>query len=165
MPHSQLEWDSYIRAVLNENRLARMAVDHVKGRLWDNAHSMEGSLSRGQIARVDRDLEGTYVVRVFAAFESALRSYERWWHPDRPRQEFPTAATMINEIGDHQEDNIARRRKREIGLQIRAQVREVRKTRNFWAHDDEDQTDSPLPIERVTERLLAYIRKMPLEWA
>ena len=126
---------------------------------------MGGTLSRDQIALVSLKLEGRYVVRVFAAFESALRSYERWWHPNRIRKEFPTAATMIDEIGAHREDNVARRRKREIGLQIRERVHEVRRTRNFWAHADDSQCDYPLPIEQATERLLAYIRKMPLEWA
>jgi hypothetical protein len=50
-----------------------VAVDHVTDRLRDDPHYLEGSLSREKISRVSRNLEGTYVVRVFAAFESALR--------------------------------------------------------------------------------------------
>ena len=140
MPHLQRDWILYIRAVLNEYQSARVAVDHVAGQLQVDANFLEG-LSREKIARVRNYLEGTYVVRVFAAFESALRSYEQWWHPGRPKDERPTAATMIDQIGAHKEDNVARRRKREIGLQIRERVHEARKTRNYWVHDDEGQID------------------------
>ena len=164
MPHSRSDWILYIRAVSKEYGSARLAVDHVQNQLRDDAHYMDGTLTRDEIAHVSRYLEGTYIVRMFAAFESALRSYERWWHPTRTRRERPDAATMIDEIGAHKEDNVAPRRKREIGLQIRARVHEARQTRNYWAHDDKDQIELPLTIDQLTSRLLAYIQKMPLEW-
>ncbi len=52
---------------------------------------------REYLPSADKNLEGTYIVRIFAAFEAALRSYDRY-HLNDPERE-TRAATMIDQLG------------------------------------------------------------------
>lgn len=165
MPYLQRDWWRHINDVGLEYEASRVAVARLAEQVRANANVLadEPTARRGLSRALDH-LEGTYLVRVFAAFESALRSYERWWHPDRVGVTRVDASQMIDEIGARNAEDVPRRRKRAIGNQIRTRVHEVRRSRNYWAHDDADAIDVPMPFGRAKTCLLEYIDKMPLEW-
>ena len=54
-------------------------------------------VAREYLSQADKNLEGTYIVRLFAAFEAALRSFDRAKHNDPARE--TEAAIMIDQIG------------------------------------------------------------------
>lgn len=165
MPYSRLEWWRSINEVGREYEASRVAVARLAGQLLADPNLLNDEpQARQGLPQASRNLEGTYVVRVFAAFESALRSYERWWHPERVGTARVDASQMIDEIGARHAPDIPRRTKRPIGLQIRERVHEVRRSRNYWAHDEADAVARPMPFGRARECLLAYIDKMPNEW-
>ena len=163
MLYHQSDWWNYINEVGKEYEASRVAIIRLTNQVAVNANVLDDEpRARGGLSRASRNLEGTYLVRVFAAFESALRSYERWWHPNRETR--VDASQMIDEIGARKADDIPRRHKRVIGTQIRERVQLVRRSRNYWAHDDADAVADPMPLERATMCVLEYINKMPLEW-
>ena len=166
MPYHQSDWWHYIYDVGKEYEASRVAVARLTDQVRANANVLaDEPEARSGLSRASQNLEGTYLVRVFAAFESALRSYERWWHSERVGQTRVDVSQMIDEIGARNADDVPRRRKRAIGTQIRARVHQVRRSRNFWAHDDADAIEVPMPLQRAKMCLLEYIDKMPLEWA
>ncbi|MBX9679130.1 MAG: hypothetical protein K2X38_10240 [Gemmataceae bacterium] len=71
---------------------------------------------------------------------------------------------MIDEIGARFAENVPRLHKRVIGTQIRDRVHRVRRSRNYWAHDDADAVGAPMSFEQAKSSLLEYIDKMPHEW-
>jgi hypothetical protein len=165
MPYLQSDWWRYINDVGKEYEASRVAVARLTDQVRMNANVLaEEPVARSGLSRASQNLEGTYVVRIFAAFESALRSYERWWHPARIGETRVDASQMIDEIGARNADDVPRRRKRAIGTQIRERVHQVRRSRNYWAHDDADAMGDPMSLERAKMCLLDYIAKMPLEW-
>jgi hypothetical protein len=165
MPYHRTEWWRYVNEVVMEYEASRVAVARLTDQVRANANVLaDEPKARSGLSAASQNLERTYLVRVFAAFESALRSYERWWHPERIGVTPGDASQMIDEIGARNADDVPRRRKRAIGTQIRERVHEVRRSRNFWAHDDEDAIDVPMPLVRAKMCLLEYLDKMPLEW-
>jgi hypothetical protein len=165
MPYHRSDWWRYINEVGQEYEASRVAVARLTDQVHENANVLaDEPKARSGLLRASQNLEGTYLVRIFAAFESALRSYERWWHPERVGETRVDASQMIDEIGARNADDVPRRHKRAIGTQIRNRVHQVRRSRNFWAHDDADAIDVPMPLQRAKMCLLEYIDKMPLEW-
>ncbi len=58
-----------------------MAVDRLKDQVVATPELLKKEeRTRAYLRDTDRNLEGTYLVRLFAAFEAALRSYDRARH-------------------------------------------------------------------------------------
>jgi hypothetical protein len=108
---------------------------------------------REYLSSADTNLEGTYTIRIFAAFEAALRSYDRY-HFDDPERE-TKAATMIDQLGALNHIRVR--------IPIRDGVHCVRRIRNFWDHDSDDEPN-PIPINRVRGLLQAYLDRFPKSW-
>ncbi len=105
------------------------------------------------LRRADRNLEGTYLVRLFAAFEAALRSYDRARHNDPTREE--NASVLIDTTGG--------RRGQGISVAVRAGAHAVRRVRNYWAHET-DVAPEPMTITDARARLQKYLAWLPDEW-
>ena len=123
MPYRRFDWHQHITEVWGEYRSARAAVDRLK----DAVAATPDLLKKDPVAReylhdAHRNLAGTYIVRLFAAFEAALRSYDRAKHNDPTRR--TDAAVMIDEI--------AGKRGRGIQMGVRQRAHEVRRVRNYW---------------------------------
>jgi hypothetical protein len=154
MPYRRFDWHEHIRDVWGEARAARLAID----RLRDEVTAAPDLLNKDPVAReylreAHRNLEGTYIVRLFAAFEAALRSYDRARHNDPDRM--TDASVMIDEIGG--------KRGRGIQTGIRRRAHEVRRVRNFWAHES-DEDPRPMTVDDARARLQAYLHELPDEW-
>jgi hypothetical protein len=98
MPNRRFDWHEHVKDVEGEYKAARVAVDRLKAELVSTPDVFSGSdKTRAYLREADRNLEGTYLVRLFAAFEAALRSYDRARHGDPKRDE--VAAVLIDSIG------------------------------------------------------------------
>jgi hypothetical protein len=99
---------------------ARLAVSRLKEQVNADANIVAGEHGvRVHLSSADANLEGTYIVRIFAAFEAALRSYDRF-HFDDPDRE-TRASIMIDQLGGL----------KRIHITIRDGVHRVRRIRNF----------------------------------
>ncbi len=139
MPYRRFEFHQRLTEVCGEYEAARVAVDRLRGDLIatpDLGKRLEAAV-RDHLEAAHRNLEGTYIVRLFAAFEAALRSCDRSKHKDPTRQ--TDASIMIDEIGG--------KRNRGIPLSVREGAHAVRRVRNFWAHES-DEDPGPMSIDK-----------------
>ena len=91
--------------------------------------------------------------RLFAAFEAALRSYDRGRHGDPNREE--TASVLIDSTGG--------RRGQGISAKDRQGAHDVRLMRNYWAHES-DQVPPPMAIAAARARLQKFLAWLPDSW-
>ena len=154
MPYLLSEWRAHIQEVWGEYQAAKFAVLRLHEQVNADANIVAGEHgAREYLSSADTNLEGTYTIRIFAAFEAALRSYDRY-HFDDPERE-TKAATMINQLGALNHIRVR--------IPIRDGVHCVRRIRNFWAHDSDDEPN-PIPINGVPGLLQAYLDRFPKSW-
>jgi hypothetical protein len=152
MPRYRDSWHDYIKRIEREYGAVRMAFD----RLVVDVRKKPDILKKGDPIRVGirdahENLEGTYIIRLFAAFEAALRSYVQAEHPAWSTKE----ATMIDQVGD--------RRGHGVRQLLRDQAHLVRRARNFWAHDDDAEIVA-LDIATARGHLQEYLAELPERW-
>jgi hypothetical protein len=154
MLYRRFDWHEHIREVWGEYWSAREAVDRLRAAVVKTPDLLEkNSPARKHLRDADENLEGTYFVRLFAAFEAALRSYDRAVHHDMTRE--TDAATLIDQIGG--------KRGRGIQMSIRTGAHEVRLVRNFRAHES-DTDPGAMTIDEARARLQRYLSELPDEW-
>ena len=154
MPYRRFDWHEYISQVWREHRSVQAAADYFIHAVVATPDLLKHDVEvRKSLRRADANLEGTYIVRLFASFEAALRSYDRARHKDPSRT--ADASVMIDEIGG--------RKGRGIEAKIREGAHEVRRVRNYWAHDA-DGDPAPMSIDEARSRLQAFLSALPDEW-
>ena len=126
MPYHRSDWHEHIVEVWGEYKSVRAAVDRLRASVISTPDILKNDrVAPEYLVQVDKNLEGTYIVRLFAAFEAALRSFDRAKHNDPARE--TKAAVMI--------DKTAGKRGRGIQQSIRDRAHDVRRVRNYWAHE------------------------------
>ena len=153
MPYRRFDWHERIRAVENEYKSVRIAVDRLKSAVASDPTVLGKDPKPANLGAADRNLEGTYLVRLFAEFESALRSYDRARHADPTRK--TEASTLIDTIGG--------RRGQGISDSVRQGAHTVRRVRNHWTHE-RDATPDPMSIAEARARLQNFLSWLPEEW-
>jgi len=154
MPNRRFDWHEHINDVEGEYKAARTAIDRLKAQVVATPDILNrDDATRAYLRKVDRNLEGTYLVRLFAAFEAALRSYDRARHNDPSRD--LVAAVLIDTTGG--------RRGQGISAAVREGAHAVRVARNYWAHENEAMV-SPMTIAHARARLQTYLSWLPEEW-
>lgn len=147
MPHKH-EWQSRIKAVEREYVAMRQAADRFRQAALDDPTILTANLRHGEIIVASRNLEGTYVVRLFAEFETGVREF--WaanWNT------FPKMADLL--------EGLAARR--EIPDTERENAHLVREYRNSLVHEREDQPE-PVRIAIARGRLCKFFSFLPAEW-
>jgi len=156
MPNRRFDWHERIKDVEGEYKAARLAVD----RLSEDVAVAPDILKRRDETRAylrdaAQNLEGTYLVRLFAAFEAALRSYDRSRHKDADR-DLP-ASRLIDVTGG--------RRGQGISVAVREGAHRVRHVRNYWAHELNLILARPnMTLAEARARLQRYLSWLPEEW-
>lgn len=85
MPNRRFDWHEHIKDVEKEYKAVRLAVDRLAALLSATPDVIVDDEIRACLRSAYANLEGTYIVRLFAAFEAALRSYDRARHNDPTR--------------------------------------------------------------------------------
>ena len=101
-----------------------------------------------------RRLEPTYLVRLWAEFETALRSYRRRvvGNPDDNIRAFD----LVNWAKGIEEG-------RKVDAGVRDRVHEVREYRNSLVHERDD-TAPTVRTDEARRRLSTYLAKLPDQW-
>jgi hypothetical protein len=143
MPYHRFDWHEHIREVWGEYWSAQEAVRRLKTEFERTPDLLEKKFASGQTpSRCAQESGRAYIVRLFAAFEAALRSFDQAHYNDPNRA--TDAATMIDQIGGQ--------RVRRIQTSVRDDAHAVRKVRNFWAHES-DVNPGPMTIDEAKSRL------------
>ncbi len=104
------------------------------------------------VQRAANDLEATYFIRLFSAFEGILKEHLAKNHPSVPAAEEAKSVWLI--------DRVSKLQKPRIEDPLRARVHEVRKYRNYLVHPD----GSLLPFVQFSDalaRLTRFVDKLP----
>jgi hypothetical protein len=147
MPHNH-EWQSRIKAVEREYVAMRQAADLFRQTALNDPTVLLGNLRHGEIIAASRNLEGTYLIRLFAEFETGARQY--WnanWETDPKTVDLLNGLAARCGIPDVQRDN----------------AHLVRDHRNALVHEREDQPEA-VPIAVARSYLCQFFSFLPPRW-
>ncbi|UUO07625.1 hypothetical protein M4951_04785 [Blastopirellula sp. J2-11] len=145
---SRHQWQSRIKSVEREF----VAIRQGTNRFLDHAQSdptiLLADLRQGEIVSASRNLEGTYIMRLFAEFETGARQFwdETWG----------TEIKTFNLF-----EGLAARRGIPDTDRINGHL--VRDYRNSLVHERDEQPD-PLSIALARRYLCTFFSYLPVEW-
>jgi hypothetical protein len=142
-------WGTRIKSVEREYVTARLAMDRLDQHTRDNPAVLKGDLRFRHIGAASARLEGTYLLRLFAEFEIALRHFLRASNIRAPRNAEP----LINKIRD----------RAHIANDDALNVHAVRDYRNTLIHDDA-QPAPPVSIGDATRDLGTFLAWLQRYW-
>jgi hypothetical protein len=147
MPH-RYEWQSRIKAVEREYMAMRQAADRFLKAAIQDPTILRRSLRYGEIAIASRMLEGTYVIRLFAEFETGAR--QCWganWTTEPKTTDLLNGLAARCGIPDTQCEN----------------AHLVRDYRNNLVHEREDDP-TVVPIATARSHLCCFFSFLPERW-
>ena len=143
-------WLQRIRGVEREHLAAQLAAAQLLSRAAHDS-SILGSLLKYKDVRVmAARLEGTYIVRLFAEFETGLRLF---WPTARNADPPGRTVDLI--------DGLAATRR--IPAQVRTNAHGVREFRNALVHEREIAVD-PIPLAEARAHVCRFFSYLPQNW-
>jgi hypothetical protein len=142
------EWLERIKAVWREYLVARRAVDDFVAAPERSQSALPPNTKLRDAQAMNGNLEGTYLIRLFAAFESGLRSYYATL-----KVTTPPAADLI--------DSIAARRN--VPDDLREEVHGVREYRNSLVHEGNEAVEA-VELGEARSRLCTFFARLPDDW-
>ena len=126
------------------------------GSPWPATPSLPTKTSPRDLVAAAEQVESTYLIRMWAEFETALRSYRRHITGD-PDDQIRTRNLIDWTAGVRQG--------RAISADVRDDVHEVREYRNFLVHERDDQAPpAAVAIEEARKRLNTLLHCLPIQW-
>lgn len=148
MPYDYLEWPRRLKAVERQYSATRRATDYLRAEAAHRPGILRG-VGFPVLGLASENLEGTYIIRLFAEFATALRLF---WTTYRPTEPPTRAIDLMNGIAA-----TAR-----IDHDPLENAHGVRRFRNVLAHNREEPAE-PIQIADVRQRLnryLAFMRRL-----
>jgi hypothetical protein len=149
MLHRRFDWHERIKAVEREFWSVRIAVDRLSEATARDPSVLGLGPTPRDLEAADANLEGTYLLRMFAEFETGIRSY---WRIFRPRSRTPVE-TLLDRVGD----------RCRIPADVVQQAQRVRECRNKLVHD-RDQEVEAVTISKARSCLSTYFARLPNAW-
>jgi hypothetical protein len=139
------------KAVEREFRIAITASEALAAALRNNPSLLKGeSLGQADWRNLQTNLEATFLVRLFAEFETGLR--DAWVTFFSPSPTTPVR-DVISSIGV----------KRGVPETVQANVHAVRRYRNSLVHE-EDSAMQPVGLDRARSYLCTFFSRLPPDW-
>jgi hypothetical protein len=149
MPLNRGEWLGRIKAVEQQYAAVQLAVLRLRGEGRDDPTILTGDIQHRHIVAAERELEGTYIIRLFAEFETGLRIF---WATER--ESHPPTRDLLNGIAAM----------RNVPDALREHVHAVREYRNSLVHEREDEEVEPIPIAVARSYLCRFFSLLPPQW-
>jgi hypothetical protein len=149
MPHRRFDWHERIKAVEREYWSARIAVDRLSAEVTHDPGVLGDGPRPRDLASTDENLEGTYLIRMFAEFETGVRSY---WRTIRPHAR-TSVEILLARVGD----------RFVIPADVIQEAQTVRIYRNKLVHDREEEVEA-VTIADARHRLATYLARLPIQW-
>ena len=150
MQQQRYEWLQRIKAVEREHTVAELSIARLLQQSQNNPSGLPAALRVRDVRTTSDNLEGTYLIRLFAEFETGLR--ESW---SALRGSDPPSRTR------DLLDGIAAYRK--IPNDELASAHQVRDYRNRLVHERDESTE-PVTILMARRSLCRYLSFLPLGW-
>ena len=142
------DWQSRIKAVEREYMAIRQAADRFRRAALDDPTILQENLRPGDIITATGNLEGTYVIRLFAEFEAGARQF---WGANWTT--YPKTVDLLDGL-------VARCR---IPDTQRDKAHLVRDYRNGLVHEREDEPEV-VPIATARHYLCHFFSFLPRRW-
>ena len=126
----------------------RQAADCFRQAALDDPTILQANLRHGEIVVASKNLEGTYIIRLFAEFETGARQY--WaanWDTDPKTVDLLSGLAARCKIPDTQRDN----------------AHLVREYRNALVHEREEEPEA-VPIAVARSNLCHFFSFLPPRW-
>jgi len=150
MQQQRFEWLQRIKTVEREHSVTQLSITRLLREAEHDPGKLPSAL-RIRDVRVTADrLEGTYLIRIFAEFESGLRLC---WPKVRGSDPPSRTRDLL--------DGIAATRR--IPHDAITSAHDVREYRNSLVHERDDPV-SPIPIPSARRALCIYFSFLPLQW-
>lgn len=147
---SDKSWMGRVKDVEREHIASRFAVDHLLSVVRQDPTAIKGKVQIRELDRASDQLEGTYIIRLFAEFETILRMF---WLASRSK--YPPARTrdLLDGVG-------ARCRIPHDRIQ---HAHDVRDYRNVLVHEREERIEA-IPIHKARSHLCHFLSFLPRAW-
>ena len=145
------DWQIRIKAVERRFLAIRIGTDRLQDDVRRDPTILKGRVDPRDLTSASEDLEGTYLTRMFAEFETGLRQYWETISDTHPKTKDLLAGLAAKcKIGNDQQSN----------------AHLVREYRNSLMHEREDEEVEPIPIA-TARGYLCHVLQFPLlrEWA
>jgi hypothetical protein len=156
MPRERNEWPSRVKAIEREYKALRLAAHRLVEQARDdpnilskNAANKRDAIKLRDLSNASHNLEGTYLVRLFAEFETGLRLYWATIKATHPRME-----DLVNGVAS----------KRRISDDLISTVHSVREYRNSLVHEREDEIN-PVPLSAARSCICEFLSRLPENWS
>ena len=149
MPDEAFYWMGRIKAVEREFGAIRLGTDRLLIAVNDEPAILDGRLKRPDIASASLHLEGTYLIRVFAEFETALQRFILAFHMRKPR----STEALVNRVQD----------RARIPQADTLKVHSVRDFRNSLIHERTNPV-TPVSIREATNFLCSFLSRVQRIW-
>lgn len=147
MPHRD-EWQSRIKKVEREYVAMRQAADRFQETALNDPTVLRENLRHGEIVVASKNLEATYVVRLFAEFETGARQYwDAIWDTNPRTMDLLDGLTVRRGIPDKQREH----------------AHLVRDYRNSMVHEREEEIEV-IPRADARGYLCRFFGFLPLRW-
>ena len=145
-----------VKGAARECYVVAAAVNHYKQAVQASDARLPDETSPRDLVTAADQVESTYLIRMWAEFETALRSYRRHITGD-PDDRISTTSLIDWTAGV--------RRGRAISEDVRDDVHKVREYRNDLVHerDDQDSLDK-VAIDLARTRLNTFLHRLPINW-
>lgn len=148
MPHDRDEWQRRIKAVEREYSATRFATDRLLESAKADPTILKGDLRPRDIVSASEGLDGTYVIRLFAEFETGLRSF---WssvrHTSPGMHDLLEGVAALCGVPDFD----------------RANAHGVREYRNSLVHEREEEVE-PISVKDSRGYLCKFFSFLPRKW-
>jgi hypothetical protein len=149
MPAKQFEWLQRIKEVEREHAAMKIAASYLLAAGTRDPMVLNESVRMRDVSHATERLESTYIIRLFAEFETALRIYwlaARHSEPPRTRDLFDSVAA-----------------KRAVPHDELMKAHSVRKYRNCLVHE-RDEEMLPISLAVARSHLCKFFAHLPLDW-
>ncbi len=150
MPHRQFDWQERIKAVEREYLSPRIAVKRLSAEVARDPTVLGDGPKPRDLKSADEKLEGTYLIRMFAEFETGVRSKLE----DDQAPPLTQAEVLLNRVGA----------KRGIPADVIRVAHKARKYRNNLTHDHQQQAEI-VTVSEARSCFATYFARLPIVWA
>jgi hypothetical protein len=149
MPDDAFNWMSRIKAVEREYGAIRFGTDRLLVAVNDDPSIIERQVKRPDITTAATHLEGTYIVRVFSEFETALQHFMRAFRIRKPG----STEALVNRVRD----------RGHIPQPETDAVHRVRDYRNVLVHE-RSKAVVPVTIREATSFVCTFLSRVQRMW-
>lgn len=149
MPNEAFEWMGRVKRVEREYGAIRFATDYLLKAVNDDPSVLNKLVHRPDINTAHSHLEGTYIIRVFAEFETALRCFVTAFHLRKPTG----TEVLINRVRD----------RARIPQSYAHAAHLVRLYRNALVHE-RTTSAQPVTMRESTSSLCTFLSRLQRIW-